>query len=70
MSTVLCPLAVGVGATVAFAVSSTDVLGRYANSTSSLPTNGKNRVSPLEKRDVIAEKVWPLTATALKDNKW
>ena len=53
MSAVLIPLIVGVGAITAFAVSSTDVPGRYAYRKFSLPTDGKNRVSPLEKYTVI-----------------
>ena len=55
MSTVLCPLVVGIGAIVAFAVSSTGVPGRYAYRKLSLRTDGKNRVAPLEKRNVIPE---------------
>jgi hypothetical protein len=40
------------GAIVALAVSSTSVPGRYAYRKFSLPTDGKNRVSPVEKNTV------------------
>ena len=42
-------LGVGPGAMVALAVSSTSMPGRYAYRKLSLPTDGKNRVSPVEK---------------------